>query len=743
VKLKLVLWVLALLMLGLILLPAELWRAPAVDASYRGFDSTLVYSSAGGSGLVRVSRTAIDLEAPPTSKPAVLLATTPIQKFNTSVDVTVEENQNAGIPLQLGIWTPLTQAGFFVVFGPDNSIAAETELNGSSGVAMRGGQVITRTDLGTYQAGKRYQVEFALDKAAGTLTTRVAGDGSAPAVASVTAQQFPRLFADVALSLSASSEAGDGSSRIVLSGFAVDVPHQRLWASKIDDPRAQALLIVLGLGGALLLVVAIVRRRSDLWGVLRVRSRAIGFRGIALFTGAAIVYLAGNALLFPLGGHPFDMRAEQLYAYVAQTYGLSQLYFLPNVVSVPKLWDGVPIEEFAFPYQPVLAYLSGGIGWLNSALTGGRSVVFDSTPLQYLIKTVNVLFGLADGVLIYWILRRIGTGLRWSLIAAALWLFNPAVWFSMSVWGQTHVISLCFVLVAVLLIEMRQPLGAWLALIAACLTRPQMLVFGLLLGIVLLRKFSWNENAMALSWAVIVTFLSVLPLTLATSPSLPVDILINTFRAHEGGAPGLVSFVSQDAYSVWPLVEYLTQGVTGFHQAFNPSSGVILGPLTFQRLSQLLTLLALLIVSAYLWIRRSATEEAGAYLPYIALGVTAFLMLLFALIATHFLLALPLLLLCRRWTGGVAFIYLVVIWTVTTFVTMYGDMGLVLSTRDYPLLAYSNNAVTRFVVWLYREDRFITAGIVANICAVVWLAYLTLRSTKGQLSVNGKLTYES
>jgi hypothetical protein len=152
--------------------------------------------------------------------------------------------------------------------------------------------------------------------------------------------------------------------------------------------------------------------------------------------------------------------------------------------------------------------------------------------------------------------------------------------------------------------------------------------------------------------------------------------------------------------------------------------------------------LALLIVSVYLWMRRGVTESGG-YLPYIALGVTAFLMLLFALIATHFLLALPLLLLCRRWTGGVAFIYLVVIWTVTTFVTMYGDMGLVLSTRDYPVLAYSNNGVTRFVVWLYREDRFVTSGIVANICAVVWLAYLTLRSTKGQLSVNGKLTYES
>ena len=47
-------------------------------------------------------------------------------------------------------------------------------------------------------------------------------------------------------------------------------------------------------------------------------------------------------------------------------------------------------------------------------------------------------------------------------IAAGLFLFNPAVWFSMSVWGQTHVFSLFLVLLAVLLAEKRLPLWACL-----------------------------------------------------------------------------------------------------------------------------------------------------------------------------------------------------------------------------------------------------------------------------------------
>lgn len=718
----------AVLMLGLTLIPAEIWQAPASDASYKGFDPNLVYTPPADSSLVKVAPASVDITAPPGSFPRVILATTPLQKFATAIDVTVQQNENANTPFRLGLWSPWTDVGFFVVFKPDNTIVAETIVKGFGTVTLQGGDVIGRGDLGTYQLGTPYRVEFVLNKAGGSLTSRVSSAGTTPVSASVNSQQSPKLFGDVALSLSASVEAGTGSSRTVLQGFTVEFPHQRLWASKIADPRAEVLLVGLAIAGVLLVAIAITRQfRAGLRPALGIRRPHLGWRGIALIAGSVIAYFVGNALLFPLASHPFDMLAEQLYAYVARTYGISQLYFLPNVVSMPKAYQGVPLQELPFPYEPVFAYLSAGIGWLNSLLVGGGTFALDTHQLEYVIKSVNVLFGFGDGVLIYVILRQIGASNRWSLVAAALWLFNPAVWFSMSIWGQTHVISLFFVLVAVLMAEKRYPPWAWLALTAAILTRPQMLIFGLLLGTVLLRKFTWKENVTALSWTVIITFVALVPLTLATSPSLPVDIMINTFKSHETGAPSLQPIVGQDAYSVWPLVEYWTQGATGFHAVFNPNNGVILGPLTFQRLSQILTLLAALIVSGFLWFRRGATDEPGGYLPYLALGVTAFLMLLFGLIATHFLLALPLLVLIRRWTGTTAYVYVLVIWTLTTFVTMYGDMGLILSSHDYPLLAASNNSVTKFVVWLYTTDRFITAGIVANICAVLWLGYLTLQ----------------
>src|SRR5207302_7846873 len=91
-------------------------------------------------------------------------------------------------------------------------------------------------------------------------------------------------------------------------------------------------------------------------------------------------------------------------------------------------------------------------------------------------------------------------------------------------------------------------------------------------------------------------------------------------------------------------------------------------------------------------------------------------------------LALTLLVLCRRWMDNTAYFYVLGVWSATTFVSMYGDMGTVISAAGYPLLAPEHNALTRFFVELHAWDRFITVAIVANICAVIWVAILAYRT---------------
>jgi hypothetical protein len=202
----------------------------------------------------------------------------------------------------------------------------------------------------------------------------------------------------------------------------------------------------------------------------------------------------------------------------------------------------------------------------------------------------------------------------------------------------------------------------------------------------------------------------------------------NNLRVQEGGGnQTMLTTVSQDAYSVWPLVTYALHGAGGTLRGATPSSSLVLGDLTYQRLSQILTISAMLAIAGVLAFRKRAVHEPGAYLPVVAIGVVSFFMLLTGVVATHFILALPLLVLSRPWMSTSAYLYVIIAWSVTTLVPMYGDMGAILTPNEYPLLAPEHNPVTQFFVSLYSWDRFITTGIVANICALVWVGWLALR----------------
>lgn len=727
-------------MLALTLTPAGVWHAPAVDAVYNGFDSNLLYTSVAGKGSAAVSKTQVDLTAATGSLATANLATTLMPKLDAAVDVTVMENSTGADAFRIGFWSPWTESGRFLAFGPapSNAVVVETVVGGDNGPILRNGTVRDSTVLGHYRLASSYRLVLLLDKSSGAIVTTVSGDDGTQWRSSSSTD----IFGNVQVSLTASSAGQGGPSHAVLSNYSLSLPHQRFWASKIDDNLARGLELALALlGGVLLAIKLVLGFRRRLMPAFAARMSAFAPRGssgqlVVLLAIALSVYLIGNVALFPLGGHPFDMADEKLYAYVGVVYGPAQLYFLPSVSSIASIWNGVPFVEAAFPYEPVSAYLHTAIGWLS--LWSNGSLTPSSVSVEYLTKAINVAFGLADGALIYLILRQIGTSERWSVAGSALFLFNPAVWFSMSVWGQTHVMSLFFVLAAMLLAERSLVTPAWLSLAAACLTRPQMLVFGLLLGIVFARKFGLRSTLMALSWTVIAVFIAILPLTLATSPSLPLDVMLHNFNVQEaGGNVSILTTVSQDAYSIWPLVTYATRGASSMMRVITPSSESLVGSITYQLAGQILTIGSILILAAVLAVSKRFTERAAAYLPVIALGIASFLMLLTGIVATHFLLALPFFLLIRRWIGSTPYFYVAIIWTITTFIPMYGDMGAATSGLGYPLFGPDHNALTKWVVELYQWDRFITVGIVANICALIWVGYLTFRSYPSRPEVPG------
>lgn len=706
------------------LIPAELWTHPAVDQQYSGFDPKLVYAN-NGDGSSAVTHDAVTLESRPDANPVVTLITTPMQRISVSLTATVADDQGASEPLRLGLWSPRTRVGYFVVFGagPNHAITVEGITDGVVGTTLRDGKIVRQVTLGTYDVGAAYRIGLLVDRATGMVSYHVFAGKTQIGQDSVSPRDFPQLFVPLRVSVSAWSQGGSGSSRSVLTAYQLTMLHERFWTSEVADPKAAIIFALLaGASGlAIALVVwenspKVARFVEQLRGTGTLDLQKIWPKALLVLAGVAF-YLAGNAFLFQFAGHPFDMGGERVFAHVASAYGPTQLYFLPNLVPLASIWQGQPYIEAGYPYGPVHSYVFAGIGYANQLLFGSTG---SDLQLEVLIKTVNVLFGLGDAALIYAISRRIGLSQRWSLIASAFFLFNPAVWFSMSVWGQTHVISVFFVLAAILLAEYGFAMWSWLALIAACLTRPQMLVFALLIGIVLLRKFDWRTNVIGLSWTIVLTFLLLLPITVASSPSLPVDFLINNFRIQEaGGNESSVTTVSQGAYSIWPLIT-LVNGNSGIDRIYAPSLASLIGPLSYQRTSQILTGGALAVVVALLLRRRREAVVAGGYIPIVAVGITSFVMLLTGIVSTHFLLALPFLLLCRRWLDPLPYLFVAVVWTITSLVPMFGDMGTILSSGN-ELLAPTYRPITEFMIGLYTWDRFITVGIVANICAVVML----------------------
>jgi len=719
---------------ALTLLPAQTWRHPTVDVTYSGVDPGLVvgqYGARADKGDQAVSSSAIHLGAE-RSRSVINLVTSPMDKFNVDFDITVypdQRGQNSSTVVAL--WSPLTAAGYMLSFSePAQSVETRVVLHGSVGQILQSGQTIRRHEIGSFRSGEVYRVKVEVDKR-DRARFSIAGPGL-HIEDTLSRDDLEDLFRSVRLSITAGTTYLSGSSDVVLANYHLILPHQVFWANKVDDQHERLLLIVLSAVG--MCVVG----ASTIWQILRAtRPRVpdphprslrsvISKRSVLIVGGGIAAYLVVNVLLFQVGNHPFDMGNEEVYAYVGGAYGPWHLYYLPNTVSLAWIWGGIPYAETGFPYEPVFAYLFSGIGSFSHLVFGDVAAL--SKQLEYAIKFVNVVFALADGWLIYLITRKLTVNKFWSLLAAGLFVFNPAVWFSMSVWGQTHVISLTFVLIAIWAAEMAWPLVAWLSLAAACLTRPQMLVFGLVLGVFLLRRFTAQKNLVAISLTVIVVFATLAPLTLATSPSLPVDVMANNFRIQEaGGNDPMLTTVSQDAYSVWPLVTYFRQGASGFYRSFTPSAQSLLGSVTYQRAGLAATAIVLLVVLFVLLRRKREDLLGGAYLPLVALGIVGFLMFMTGLVATHFLLALPFIILCRRWISSGAFFFIVIVWTITTLVPMYGDMGNVIARLDYPLLSPLHNRVTRFFVELYSWDRFITFATLANTAVLIWIAVVALR----------------
>src|SRR5207248_6265296 len=134
-------------------------------------------------------------------------------------DVAVIANDGASLPFRIGVWSPWTGIGQFVDFGPSpqNSITAITVATGASGPSPVGGEVATSRIVGQYQLMGTYRIDIVINRAAGLITISVTPGGGASMASSMSAHDYPTMFDSTPVSVTASEDAGEGTSHISLS----------------------------------------------------------------------------------------------------------------------------------------------------------------------------------------------------------------------------------------------------------------------------------------------------------------------------------------------------------------------------------------------------------------------------------------------------------------------------------------------------------------------------------------------
>ena len=198
--------------------------------------------------------------------------------------------------------------------------------------------------------------------------------------------------------------------------------------------------------------------------------------GILLAAGFALRVLLAVVLL-PQSGFQSDMVLWNDWAHRLAGSGLGQFY--------------QPNAQYFNDYPPVylygLLYLADGARvW--SSLTGAPDVTAG------LLKVLFILADIGTAAAIYGVGRQLGRH-RGGLIAAALFLFNPAVIFDSTIWGQNDSVGLMFVMLSVyMLLRGRTEWASALAVVAA-LVKFQFAFFIPILAVVAIRRHFFGRSS--------------------------------------------------------------------------------------------------------------------------------------------------------------------------------------------------------------------------------------------------------
>jgi len=228
-----------------------------------------------------------------------------------------------------------------------------------------------------------------------------------------------------------------------------------------------------------------------------------------------------RVLLFPLPGYKGDLSTFAAWFNAAAEHGIRVFY---NVV-----WSDYP------PFNVYLFWIFGSLA---------KQLSLSGTNLVYLIKLLPNLFDTATAFLVFTFVRK-RLDFKISLLATALYAFNPAVIFNAAVWGQYDAIYTFFLILSLMLLLASKPKLSAVAFTVGLLTKPQSIALAPLIMFLIFKKHGWRSLLTSLLASATTIFVVIIPFEWSN----PITFLTNIYF----GAYGGYVVTTANAFNLWAL----------------------------------------------------------------------------------------------------------------------------------------------------------------------------------------------
>lgn len=247
-------------------------------------------------------------------------------------------------------------------------------------------------------------------------------------------------------------------------------------------------------------------------------------------------------------------------------------------------------------------------------------------------KVIGIVSDLGIGVLIYLLAVAMGASKNKSLLAAGIYIFNPAVWYNSTLWGQIESFPLFWLLLSVWLLYRSKWQLAHLAFMAALLSKQSTIIFIPFFALFSLERIGWKKTFQGGLLQLLFFYVAYFSFFSSTDLLWPFRVYINRVQIGSGS-----NYITDHAFNIWALYtklqkiadsqiiwKNLTAQMVGMSGFVIGILLLILRLLKKTQLKNLLSSMGLTSLLAFLILTRMHERYLASALPFLAvLSVTS------------------------------------------------------------------------------------------------------------------------